>query len=76
MVQGPYWLHVKEAWERSNHPNLHFLMYEDLKSDVKKELRRLNEFLTTEQLANLTHQVERYTSFGDAVEKQLHQKAR
>lgn len=63
LVYGLYDEHVKEAWERRNHPNLHIIFYEDLKAENMKELRRLNEFLgtklTDEQLKKVAH----YTSF-------------
>ncbi|XP_042886411.1 sulfotransferase 1C4-like [Penaeus japonicus] len=65
LVYGPYWLHLKEAWERRDHPNLHFVFYEDLKADIMSELKRLDAFLGTglshDQLAN----VAKYTSFGE-----------
>ncbi|XP_037786896.1 sulfotransferase 1C4-like isoform X2 [Penaeus monodon] len=65
LVYGPYWLHLKEAWQRRDHPNLHFVFYEDLKADIKGELKKLDAFLGTglseDQLAN----VAKYTSFGE-----------
>ncbi|ROT68870.1 estrogen sulfotransferase [Penaeus vannamei] len=65
LLYGPYWLHLKEAWERRPHPNLHFVFYEDLKADIMGELKRLDAFLGTglshDQLAN----VAKYTSFGE-----------
>lgn len=45
MVYGPYWRHVKEAWEKREAPNLHFVFYEDLKADPASELKRLGGFL-------------------------------
>ncbi|KAK7076219.1 hypothetical protein SK128_005424, partial [Halocaridina rubra] len=48
MVYGPYWLNVKEAWERKDDPNLHFILYEDLQSDNMEELIKLNKFLGTQ----------------------------
>ncbi|XP_042886419.1 sulfotransferase 1C4-like [Penaeus japonicus] len=65
LVYGPYWLHLKEAWERRDHPNLHFVFYEDLKADIMSELKRLDAFLGTglshDQLVN----VAKHTSFGE-----------
>ncbi|KAK7076218.1 hypothetical protein SK128_005423 [Halocaridina rubra] len=64
LIYGPYWLHLKEGWKRRDEPNLHFIFYEDLKSDNMAELEKLNRFLGTklspEQLANIAH----YTSFS------------
>lgn len=57
MIYGPYWLHLKEAWQRRDHPNLHFVFYEDLKADITGELKKLDAFLGTglsgDQLANV-----------------------
>ncbi|XP_063609974.1 sulfotransferase 1C4-like [Penaeus indicus] len=65
LVYGPYWLHLKEAWQKRDHPNLHFVFYEDLKADIKGELKKLDAFLGTglseDQFAN----VEKYTSFSE-----------
>ncbi|XP_045132232.1 sulfotransferase 1C4-like [Portunus trituberculatus] len=44
---SPYWPHVKEAWQKRHHPNVHFVFYEDLKADTMLELRKLNDFLGT-----------------------------
>lgn len=56
LLQGPFWNHVSEAWDRRNHPNLHFLFYEDLKDDLLSTLTSLSCFLGT----NLTqHQLQK-----------------
>ncbi|KAK3863422.1 hypothetical protein Pcinc_030808 [Petrolisthes cinctipes] len=64
-IYGPYWLHLKEAWKQRNHPNLHFMFFEDLKNNNMEELNKLNNFLNTklteEQLKNISH----YTSFSE-----------
>lgn len=58
VVYGPYWQHVKEAWEKKDNPNVHFLFYEDLKENNIEELKRLDDFLgtklTQEQLNNVS----------------------
>lgn len=58
VLYNPFWPHVKMAWKNKDHPNMHFLFYEDLKTDVMKELRTLNEFLgtrlTQQQLDNVS----------------------
>ena len=46
---------VKEAWVKKDHPNMHFLSFEDLKMDIKGELKKINDFIgagLTEQLLN------------------------
>ncbi|XP_063876923.1 luciferin sulfotransferase-like [Scylla paramamosain] len=45
VIYGPYWKHLKQAWHRRNHLNLHFMFYEDMKTDIMNELRKLNTFL-------------------------------
>ncbi|XP_063612538.1 sulfotransferase 1E1-like [Penaeus indicus] len=64
LVYSPYWLHVKEVWEKREHPNLHIMFFEDMKADIMKELRKLDGFLGTglsdEQLDN----VARHTGFS------------
>ncbi|XP_043231719.1 sulfotransferase 1C4-like [Amphibalanus amphitrite] len=45
VVQAPFMPHVKEAWEKKDHPNLLFLFFEDLKSDLKGNIRRVGDFL-------------------------------
>ncbi|KAK4315861.1 hypothetical protein Pmani_012943 [Petrolisthes manimaculis] len=65
LIYGPYWLHLKTAWKQRNHPNLHFMFFEDLKNNNMEELNKLNNFLNTklteEQLKNISH----YTSFSE-----------
>ena len=45
VLYSPYWPHIRMAWEKQSHPNLHFIFFEDMKADINEELRRLNEFL-------------------------------
>ncbi|CAK1545179.1 unnamed protein product [Leptosia nina] len=40
----PFFEHVKEAWEKRNHPNLLFLFYEELQKDLKSVVLRVSEF--------------------------------
>ncbi|KAK3887240.1 hypothetical protein Pcinc_008636 [Petrolisthes cinctipes] len=64
VVFCPYWPHIKQAWQKRNHPNLQFVFYEDLKADPQEEIRKLNQFLATglteQQLKNVVH----HTSFS------------
>lgn len=59
VIYCPYWPHVKQAWEKRNHPNLHFVFYEDLKADPLAEIRKLDQFMAT----NLTEQQLNNVSF-------------
>ncbi|CAL4202571.1 unnamed protein product, partial [Meganyctiphanes norvegica] len=57
LVFGPYFEHVKQAWEMRSSPNVHIVYYEDLKKDIDGELKKLAAFLkldrTDEQLASV-----------------------
>lgn len=59
VIYAPYWANVLEAWKLRHHPNLLFLFYEDLKSDLSGQIRRVARFfgkdLTDDQVAALTH---------------------
>ncbi|XP_064100273.1 sulfotransferase 1E1-like isoform X2 [Macrobrachium nipponense] len=65
VVYGPYWLHIKEAWEKKGDPNLHFVFYEDFQKDVKAEVKKLNEFLGTGLTEEQMDKVIKHTSFEE-----------
>ncbi|XP_037776950.1 LOW QUALITY PROTEIN: sulfotransferase 1A1-like [Penaeus monodon] len=65
VVYGPYWRHVKEAWEKREAPNLHFVFYEDLKADPASELKRLGGFLGCDLAKDQLENLIRYTSFAE-----------
>ncbi|XP_068243032.1 sulfotransferase 1A1-like [Palaemon carinicauda] len=65
LLYGPYWLHLKEAWERRDEPNLHFIFYEDLKSNNIEELKKLNTFLGTNIADTQLEKISHYTSFNE-----------
>lgn len=64
LAYSPYWLHVKEVWEKREHPNLHIMFFEDMKADIMKELRRLDGFLETRLSDDQLDNVARHTGFG------------
>ena len=63
MLQSPYWEHIKEVWDLKDHPNVHFMFYEDMKKDIMEELKRLNNFLETGLSDAELEQVKEFTSF-------------
>ncbi|XP_064109971.1 sulfotransferase 1C4-like [Macrobrachium nipponense] len=65
LMYGPYWLHLKEVWARKDHPNLHIMFFEDMKSDPLRELRRLNDFLNTDLTETQLENIAKYTSFDE-----------
>ncbi|KAF0307341.1 Sulfotransferase 1A4 [Amphibalanus amphitrite] len=44
-MESPYIEHMIEAWNLRHHPNLCFLFYEDMKKDMKTEIRKVAKFL-------------------------------
>ncbi|XP_069182590.1 sulfotransferase 1A1-like isoform X2 [Procambarus clarkii] len=65
LVFGPYWLHMKEAWEKRDHPNMHFVFFEDIKNNTMLELHKLNKFLDTNLTEEQLQKVAHYTSFSE-----------
>ncbi|XP_068214221.1 sulfotransferase 1A1-like [Palaemon carinicauda] len=65
LVYGAYWLHVKEAWEKRHHPNLHIVFFEDLKAKPTEELQKLNTFLETKLTDEQLENIAQYTSFNE-----------
>ena len=45
VVQAPFMPHVREAWQKKDHPNLLFLFFEEMKSDLRAVIRRVGDFL-------------------------------
>ncbi|KAK8371784.1 hypothetical protein O3P69_016241 [Scylla paramamosain] len=63
-LMGPFWNHLKEAWERRQHRNFLILFYEDMKENITRELKRLNAFLETGLSEDQLRQVAEYTTFS------------
>lgn len=64
LVYSPYWLHLKEVWEKRGHRNLHIMFFEDMKADIKGELRKLDAFLGTKLTEEQLENVVKHTGFG------------
>ncbi|XP_014245580.1 sulfotransferase family cytosolic 1B member 1-like [Cimex lectularius] len=45
LVYSPYFEHVKEGWERRNHPNVLFIYYENIVKDLKGSIKKIADFL-------------------------------
>lgn len=41
----PYWEHLKEAWNRRTDPNLLFIFYEDMVTDIHKSIEKISAFM-------------------------------
>jgi len=54
---GPYWQHVKEACDHRDHPNLLFMYYEELRTNLPAAIKKIAAFLgksyTDEQVGEL-----------------------
>ncbi|KAF4527039.1 hypothetical protein B566_EDAN001587 [Ephemera danica] len=52
---APYWDHIRDAWEKKDHPNMLFLFYEDIDMEgtIRKVAAHLNKQLTEAQLKKL-----------------------
>ncbi|XP_057376850.1 sulfotransferase 1C3-like [Daphnia carinata] len=61
LVWTPYFPIVLDAWSKKDHPNMLFLFYEDMKKDIRKEIKKiaafLNKTLTPEQIEKLVDHV-------------------
>ena len=45
LVAAPFIEHVIEAWNLRHHPNMCFIFYEDMKKDLKSQIRKVATFL-------------------------------
>ena len=45
LIGNPFFLHLEEAWEKRNHPNMLFLFYEDMKRDLGSVIDQVCKFL-------------------------------
>ncbi|XP_068896625.1 luciferin sulfotransferase-like [Tenebrio molitor] len=59
---SPYWNHVLSYWQMRHNPNILFLRYEEMKSDLGGVIRRVSQFLhkslTDEQIKILSHHLD------------------
>uniref|UniRef100_A0A0P5S7S9 Sulfotransferase sult n=1 Tax=Daphnia magna TaxID=35525 RepID=A0A0P5S7S9_9CRUS len=61
LMWTPYFSSVLDAWANRHHPNMLFLFFEDMKKDIRKEIRKmcsfLNKQLSDEQIETLVEHV-------------------
>lgn len=65
LLYGHYDAHLKEAFERRSHPNLHIVRFEDLKTNPLQEYTRLEQFLGTNRTQEEIQKICDYTSFAE-----------
>jgi len=64
---SPFFAHVLEGWARRDHPNFLFIFYEDMKSNLRREIERVCQFLgktPTEKQVELLVKHLRFDSFS------------
>ncbi|CAL4059762.1 unnamed protein product [Meganyctiphanes norvegica] len=59
LMYGPYWQHLREAWEARNKENFLLLFYEDMIHDIIGQLKKIDKYigtnLTDKQLENVAN---------------------
>ncbi|RXG58069.1 hypothetical protein Avbf_03416 [Armadillidium vulgare] len=65
LVYGPFWTHLKEAWNKRSHPNIHYCFYEDMKANPKEEILRIHKFLDLDLTESQINKIVHYTSFQE-----------
>jgi len=67
LYSAPFFPQLLDAWSKRNHPNLHFVFYEDLKKDLRGEIQKIARFLgkdlSCDQLTKLTEHL-RFDNFA------------
>ncbi|KAB7498678.1 Sulfotransferase 1C4 [Armadillidium nasatum] len=63
LMFSPYWEHIKEGWNKRNHPNMLFCFYEDMKADPKKEIDRIAKFINVDLTETQLDNIVSFTSF-------------
>ncbi|KAF2358798.1 Sulfotransferase domain [Trinorchestia longiramus] len=72
VVYGPYWSHVKAAWDRRSCPNLYIMYYEKMKRNPNIEFTKLSKFLGLELNEEEIDKVVRHTSFLEMKKRDDH----
>ncbi|RXG69357.1 Sulfotransferase 1C4 [Armadillidium vulgare] len=67
-----YWEHLRLNWEKRDHPNFHFVFYEDLKEKPKIEIRKIDQFLGTKRTDEQIDNIVNCTSFSYMKKKWKH----
>ncbi|XP_046448183.1 sulfotransferase 1E1-like [Daphnia pulex] len=66
ILYSPFFPHMLDAWSKRNHPNMHFMFFEDMKKDLRGEIVKVATFLnqspTDEQLDKITEHL-RFDNF-------------
>ncbi|CAF1423965.1 unnamed protein product [Adineta steineri] len=63
VTYGDYFDHLLQAWSRKNEPNILFVVYEDIKKDIRSVIRRVATFLDVELSDELIERIALVTSF-------------
>ncbi|XP_042856287.1 sulfotransferase 1C4-like [Penaeus japonicus] len=63
LFYGPYWDHIRQARRHKDHPNFHMMFYEDMKSNILEELRKLSTFLGLQLDDDMLLKISEYAQF-------------
>ncbi|XP_018024463.1 luciferin sulfotransferase-like, partial [Hyalella azteca] len=72
VLYGPYWAHVKAAWDRRHLPNMLVLFYEKMKKNPKAEFMKLSKFLGVDLNEEQIDKIVQYTSFHEMKKRDDH----
>ncbi|XP_053457217.1 sulfotransferase 1E1-like isoform X2 [Nycticebus coucang] len=62
---GSWYKHAKSWWEKRGNPHVLFLLYEDMKKDIRKEVMKLFQFLERKPSEELVNKIIQHTSFQE-----------
>ncbi|XP_076993149.1 sulfotransferase 1E1-like isoform X2 [Tamandua tetradactyla] len=62
---GSWYKHTRSWWEKRNNSHVLFLFYEDLKEDIRKEVKKIMQFLGRKPSEEIVDKIVRHTSFQE-----------
>lgn len=74
VTYGDYFDHLLQSWSHKDDPNVLFIVYEDMKKDVRPMIRRVADFLGVELTDELLERIATITSFDYLKKAQYNEK--
>ncbi|XP_004477606.1 sulfotransferase 1E1 [Dasypus novemcinctus] len=62
---GSWYKHTRSWWEKRENPHVLFLFYEDMKEDIRKEIKKVMQFLGRKPSEELVEKIVHHTSFQE-----------
>ncbi|KAF2352256.1 Alkyl hydroperoxide reductase subunit C/ Thiol specific antioxidant [Trinorchestia longiramus] len=72
VMYGPYWSHVKSAWDRRNLPNVLVVFFEKMKKNPKEETMKISKFLNVDLKEEQLEKLLKFTSFPEMKKRDDH----